>query len=290
MKQKFYCVLGRNNHMAVSIDKARAYVYGNGVLWERALFGWLFDGRPLAQVHQALLAYKNDDGGWGHGLEHDLKCPDSNPLALEFLLSLNRDTGLPIGDLLNGTVAWVEANRAPDGSLCNPPTTRSYPIAPWWQENGGQTIPDAITGNLTRLGLCSPNLAESTRRWVQANVTLDSLRANEWLFMAYHGVDYFLNVPDFPDIDSYRRATLDNVIACAQAAPEKQAYVVFQFAPTPQSPVAQASPDGLITRRLDYLERAQREDGGWDDEHGLSQWQPYVTIISLLALQNYDRL
>jgi len=276
--------------MAVSIDRARAFVYGNGALWERALFGWLFDGRPLAHVHRCLLGYKNDDGGWGHGLEHDLKCPDSNPLALEFLLSVNRDTGLPIAALLEGTVAWVEANRAPDGSLGNPSTTRDYPLAPWWQDQGGQTIPDAITGNLTRLGLGSPDLAASTRRWVQANVSLESIRANTWLFMAYHSVDYFLNVTDFPDVEQYRQATLDNVIACAQAAPEAQTYVLFQFAPTPESVVAQALPEGLLTQKLDYLAETQREDGGWPDEHGLPQWQPYTTLLSLLALKRYGRL
>jgi hypothetical protein len=276
--------------MAVSVDQARAFVYGHGVLWERALFGWLFDGRPLADVQRGLLGYKNEDGGWGHGLEHDLKCPDSNPLALEYLLSVNRDTGLPVSELLEGTVAWVEANRAPDGALRNPPTTRDYPIAPWWQEHGGQTIPDAITGHLNRLGLCSPSLAESTRRWVQDNVSLGSIRANEWLFMAYHAADYFLNVTDFPDLAAYREATLANVVACAENAPEKQSYVVFQFAPTPESAVAKALPDDLIARRLDYLAGAQREDGGWEDEHGLPQWRPYVTIISLLALKNYGRL
>ena len=276
--------------MAISVDKARAFVYGNGVLWERALFGWLFDGRPLSHVQQCLLCYKNADGGWGHGLEHDLKCPDSNPLALEFLLAVNRDTGLPVSDLLDGTVAWVEANRAPDGSLRNPPTTRDYPIAPWWQENGGQIIPDAITGHLTRLGLCSPDLAESTRRWVQAHVTPESIRANEWLFMAYHAVDYFLNVTDFPDLEIYRRATLDNVIACAQAAPDDQASVLFQFAPTPESAVARALPEGLLAGKLDILASAQREDGAWADEHGLPQWQAYSTIISLLVLKHYGRL
>ena len=276
--------------MAISVDKARAFVYGHGVLWERALFGWLFDGRPLSHVQQCLRGYKNADGGWGHGLEHDLKCPDSNPLALEFLLAVNRDTGLPVSDLLDGTVAWVEANRAPDGSLVNPPTTRDYPIAPWWQETGGQTIPDAITGHLIRLGLCSPGLAESTRRWVQAHVTPETIRANEWLFMAYHAVDYFLNVTDFPDLETYRRATLDNVIACAQAAPDDQASVLFQFAPTPESVVARALPEGLLARKLDILAGAQREDGAWADEHGLPQWQAYSTITSLLTLKNYGRL
>lgn len=276
--------------MAVSVKKARDFVYGNGALWEKALFGYLFDGRPAAHVQQCLLCYKNADGGYGHDLEHDITCPESHPLALEFLLFILRDTGLPAGTLLDGTAAWVEANRCDDGSLKNPGTVRDYPLAPWWVEGGGQTTPDSITGNLMKFDACTPDLANSTKAWVLANLTLDNIRANEWLFMAYHAHDYFMNVTDFPDLAAYRQATLDNINACTAVMPEKQAYTLFQFATTPDNPVAQTIAEAVLARSLDYLLESQREDGGWTDEHDLPQWQPYTTILILLALQRYGRL
>lgn len=276
--------------MAVSLEKARHYVYGSGVLYERALFGYLFDGRPLAQVHQCLRAYKNPDGGWGHDLEHDIKCPESHPLALEFLLTFNRSFGLPLDGLLEGAAAWVEANRQPDGSLRNPDTLHDYPLAPWWQQSGGQTIPASLTGGLLRLGLCSESLAESTRRWVQANLSLAHIRANEWLFMAYHAFDYFMYVADFPDIEAHRRATLENIIALAEAAPENQYYSLFHYVSGPEQARALGIPQGLLTRCLDYLEAAQQEDGSWVDQHGIATWYPHVTILVLLALRRFGRL
>jgi hypothetical protein len=209
---------------------------------------------------------------------------------LEFLLFILRDTGLPVGHLLDGAAAWVEANRNDDGSLKNPASVRDYPLAPWWVESGGQTTPDSITGNLIKFGACTPGLAASTRSWVQANLTLENIRVNEWLFMAYHAHDYFLNVQDFPDLAVYRQATLDNINACAAVMPEKQYYTLFQFAPMPDSPVAQALPTTVLERCLDVLFESQREDGGWTDEHDLLQWQPYTTILVLLALQRYGRL
>lgn len=275
--------------MPVSIEKARDFVCANGALWERALFACLFEDGGTERVHQCLLCYKNPDGGWGHGLEHDLKCPDSNPLALEFLLQMIRDTDIPIGGILARTTTWVEQNREEDGALKNPPCLLDYPHAPWWND-GGQSMPDSITGNLTRLGLCTRSLAESTRRWVQANLTLEKIKANEWLFMAYHAHDYFMNVDDFPNLGAYRKATIQNIIDCAESAPEKQSYVLFSFATTPDAKVTQHIPPHLITRNLDYLAESQREDGGWDDEHGLTHWQPYATIVSLLALKRYGRL
>jgi hypothetical protein len=276
--------------MTVSLRKARDFVFGNGVLWERALFGYLFEGGSIERVHQCLLCYKNADGGWGNGLEHDLKCPDSNPLQLEYLLSVIRDTGLPPGRILGGAVSWLENNRHEDGSLKNPDTLRDYPLMPWWAEWGGQSAPDSIVGNLTRLGLVTPSLAESTRRWVQANLTLEKVQANDWLFMAYHAHDYFMNVSDFPNLETYRKATLENIAALAERAPEKQYFVLFQFAPKPDSPVAQAVSQSVIERNLDYLASSQRDDGGWDDEHGLKYWQSYMSMVALLALKNYGRL
>jgi hypothetical protein len=275
--------------VAISLKKARDFVYGNGQLWERALFAYLFQEGPLEHVHRCLLCYRNPDGGYGHAMEHDIRVPYSHPLALEFLLSILRDTGLPAGELVDGAAHWVERNREEDGSLTNPPALLEYPRAPWW-ENGGQTAPDAITGHLARLGKATPDLLESTSRWVQANLTPEKIRANDWLFMAYHGHDYFFNIDDFPDLDAHRQATMENIIACAQNASEKQYYTLFQFATTPDSPVARAMPPQVIERFLDTLYASQRDDGGWDDENGLSQWRPYVTIITLLALRRYERI
>jgi hypothetical protein len=269
------------------MGKARDFVFTHGALWERALYSYLFDDGSLDHVHQCLLCYKNADDGWGHGLEHDLKSPVSHPVALEYLLGVIRDFDLPVGDLLDGTPQWLEQQQAADGSLRNPDNLADYPIAPWWKEWGGQKQPDSIVGNLTKLGLVTPKLTETTRPWVKANHTLESIRANEWLFMAYHAFDYFMNVDGFPE---ERAATIENIVTCAEKAPEKQSYVLFRFAPKPDSVIAQAVSDAVIQRNLDSLQSSQRDDGGWSDEHDMLVWQPMVTIQVLYTLKQYGRL
>jgi hypothetical protein len=275
--------------MSVSINKARDFVYTNGLLWEQALFSYLIDGGSLDRLHQCLLCYKNSDGGWGHGLEHDIKCPDSHPLALEFLLSIQRDMNVPLADLLEGTVDWVERNRNDDGSLINPDSLHKFPHAPWWS-HGGQSAPDSITGNLIKMGACSASLAESTAKWVESNLTIEQIQTNEWLFMAYHAHDYYLNLEDTPDNKPYKEATISNIMDCAKDSVEKNYFTLFHYASSPNTEVAKAMPQALIKKFLDYLEISQREDGGWDDEHGLKHWQPYFTIFILNVLKNYGRL
>lgn len=272
----------------IDLKKARDFVYSSGVPWERALFAWLFESGSPEYVQRCLLIHKNADNGYGHALEHDIRCPDSHPAALEFLLMVLVTFGLPRGTLLDGCAAWVEQDMQPDGFLRNPLALLDYPHAPWWN-GGGQNLPDSIVGNLMALNACTPSLAERAKQWVLANVTPETIRANEWLFMTYHAQDYFMNVSDFPNVAAYRMATLDNIMACAEKAPDKQYNEFFRFAPFPDSPVAKAAPH-LVSKCLDALENTQQEAGCWYDEHGLPQWYPMVTMRVLLTLRRYGRL
>lgn len=276
----------------ISIENARSFVHAHGVMWERALWDYLFDQGPVERVHQCLSCYKNENGGWAHGLEHDIKSPLSNPLMLEFLLSVIRDTGIPAGTLLDNTPAWLESIQNPDGTLGNPSGLMDYPHAQWWE--GGQNKPDSITGNLIKLNLCPPTVQEKTRNWVLENLTLEKIRSNNWLFMAYHAYDYFFNVDDFPQLEKYQEAIGENIYACAlghEAEGEmNKLFPFFQFASGPESTVAKNAPAGLIDRILDHLGSSQREDGGWDDEHGLVYWQPYFSTVVLLALKRFGRV
>lgn len=275
--------------MAVNLDQARDFVYRNGTLFERALFAWLFDDGSVERVQQIALCYKNPDNGYGHGFEHDLLAPQSNPLALEYLLTVLKYTGLPVGTLLDGVSDWVESQMKENGFLKNPPETYNYPLAPWWQEDGGQNQPDAIVGNLIYFGKAKPSLIEKTKTWAKVNLTPDKIRQNKWLFMAYHAVDFCFAVRDDASFDNHRQATIENVIACAEIAPENQYYSLLPFV-MPDSPIATELPTPLLNQYLDYLETAQQDDGSWLDQHDLPQWYPIVTINVLLGLRRYGRL
>jgi len=275
--------------MAIDLGKARDFVYRSGTLLERALFAWLFEGGSLERLQQNILCYKNPDGGFGHGLEHDLKAPQSNPLALEYLLGMMKHTGIPAGSIFEGTADWVEAQMDERGDLRNPPETQDYPLAPWWRETGGQTMPDSIVGNLVHFGCATPSLVDKTKAWALANFTPEKVRENEWLFMAYHAFDFFFAIDELPNLQAFRSATIDNIVACASAAPDNQYDSLFVFAPSPDSMIARALPSGLADRFIDALSKAQQAEGHWLDQHNLTQWYPMTTINVLLALKRYGR-
>lgn len=271
----------------VDFKKAQEFIYANGILWERVLFAYLFENGSLDHVHRCFRAYRNEDGGYGHALEHDIRCPSSHPLALEYLLRVLRDSRIPIGDLLDSAAAWIESVQDETGKLINPPDLHDYPYAPWWSKDG-QNEPDSIVGNLISFGKATEAIIEKTRLWVQKNRTIEHIQSEEWLFMLYHAYDYFMNDLDFPHGTAHREATIARIIELIKSAPEEQYGSIFMFAPQPDSEIAKRIPE-IIQQALDVIESQQEEDGSWHDQHNLAQWFPMTTINNLLTLKRYGR-
>src|SRR5215210_221461 len=60
---------------------ARSFMAAHARLLDRRRFDLLFGGGEPEPVLAALRGYRNGDGGYGHGLEPDLRAPESQPAA-----------------------------------------------------------------------------------------------------------------------------------------------------------------------------------------------------------------
>ena len=56
----------------MNFEKAANFIWENGRLLERRLFDYYFRGGSKNSVINAIKAYQNEDGGFGHALEPDL--------------------------------------------------------------------------------------------------------------------------------------------------------------------------------------------------------------------------
>ncbi|MGQ0668356.1 MAG: hypothetical protein ACT4PO_01550, partial [Actinomycetota bacterium] len=63
----------------VGIDAAERFVVSNARLLDRHRLAVLLHGAPVEPVLDALRAYRNSDGGFGHALEPDIRAPTSEP-------------------------------------------------------------------------------------------------------------------------------------------------------------------------------------------------------------------
>src|SRR5207237_6200094 len=70
------------------IEAAEQFLAANARVLERRRFERLFRGGDAGPVRDAVAAYRNPDGGFGHALEPDGRCPGSQPLAIDFALPL----------------------------------------------------------------------------------------------------------------------------------------------------------------------------------------------------------
>ena len=138
----------------------RAFVYREGRLLERRLFAVLFEGAPAGAVLDVLRGYQNEDGGFGHGLEPDKRCPDSQPLDVQIALETCDAVGTVEAGMARRACDFLAAIGGPTAGV--PPVLPSiagYPRAEHWGD--GQFPPGlnptaAIVGLLHRFRIEHP--------------------------------------------------------------------------------------------------------------------------------------
>jgi hypothetical protein len=116
----------------------RDFILRQGRLVERRLFAACFEGAPAAGVIDALRGYRNDDGGFGHGLEPDKRCPASLPIDVEVALQALTAVGAADLPLVLGAcdyLAEVAAGAKRNGAVPLAfPVIAAYPRAAHWAD------------------------------------------------------------------------------------------------------------------------------------------------------------
>jgi hypothetical protein len=81
----------------VPIDRRAAenFIWSAARLVDRHRYSMLFADGPGEPVVEALRGYRNPDGGFGHALEPDLRCPASQPAATLYALEMLNEAGAP---------------------------------------------------------------------------------------------------------------------------------------------------------------------------------------------------
>lgn len=104
---------------------------------ELALWRCLFEGGSSEAVANALLAYQNEDGGFGHALEADNWNPGSTPITTDRALIYLRMAGYEALEhpAYQGVMRYVRSglHRWEYGWMFTVPENNAYPGAPWWR-------------------------------------------------------------------------------------------------------------------------------------------------------------
>jgi hypothetical protein len=140
--------------MPVDLHAAEQFVLANGRLLDRHRLAVLLHDAPRAPVLDALRAYRNADGGFGHALEPDVRAPDSEPASTLHALDVLVELDARDDPMIAGAAAWIATIADPDGGVpFVMPTAAAYPHAPWMvPSQGGSFLTFAISARLWEAG------------------------------------------------------------------------------------------------------------------------------------------
>src|SRR5688572_1508309 len=121
--------------MNIDIDRARDFVTTHARLLDRRRLGLLLDGDDPAGVLAALDGYRNPDGGYGWGLEPDLRSTESQPGAALHAFEVFAEVAPETTPRAKELCDWLSTIALDNGALPFAlPATNDAGCAPWWAD------------------------------------------------------------------------------------------------------------------------------------------------------------
>lgn len=288
--------MGNNEILA----RAKLFLYENARLLDRRRYEFFFEGGSEEAVIAALRAYQNPDGGFGSGIEPDMRCPYSQPVATELVMD---EIGCFAPDVLDGIIRYLRGITLPDGGL--PFVFKSageYTHAPWWRAERDDVPSINPTGSI--LGLL---YKQRVRTEIFAEEWFVKNEAYVWRVVereepaGYHdGVNWLMFLLHAPDRNRAERhlSKFDAWLGrpgTIERNPDAEGYVhkVLDWAPRPDSHAAKFVTESEVREHLETLVRLQREDGGWPihwqtvSPGAELAWRGWITVERLKTLRAY---
>ena len=288
--------------MSERLAVARGFMAAHARLLDRRRFELLFDGGDADAVLAALNAYRNPDGGYGHGLEPDLRAAESQPAAALHAFEVFADLAPVTTAEAVGLCDWLGGVSLPDGGL-----PFAFPIAdptgcaPFW----AQADPTAFSLQITAIVAAHANrvaahdpgvarhpwLARATNRCLAAIDALEEAPAAYELAFAVRFLDAANEGDRLARLGGY--VPRDGRLAVTGGLAD-EALRPVDLAPEPDRPARTLLDENAIAADLDLLADEQEEDGGWSVDFksyspaAALDWRGYATVRALSILRAND--
>ncbi|TFV51781.1 hypothetical protein [Blastococcus sp. TF02A-35] len=295
--------------MSVDLAAAGRFLAGSARVLDRRRFQLSFEGGGTGPVLAALDAYRNADGGYGWGLEPDLRSATSQPggalHALETLAEVGRDgaeRALAVCDWLGranlpgGGLPF--ALPVPDPAACAPFWASADPTRPSLQ------ITAVVAATAHRVAAAVPAVGEHP--WL-TSATDHCLAAVERIDAGTHAMELAFAVQLLDAVAALRPEAVelvdrvrtlvpdDGLLHVAGGAPD-ELMRPLDFAPLPGGPARSLFAPEVVEAELDRLAAGQQDDGGWRvdfDSYSPAaalEWRGHRTVQALTLLRDNGRL
>jgi hypothetical protein len=301
-----------------AFGRARQFLIQKARPVERALFKHRFEGAPVEIVFSALADYQNQDGGFGHGLEPDLRTPSSSALATAIGLRMLAELGCPSGHpLVYKAVDYVLSTFDQEDGVWRvaPSDTNDHPHAPWWHDEDGslkklfdefRIIPRAlIVADLRHYSSLVPKgwldeITEETVRYIEDVEILGEGGGSDLEYAVALAEAENLPAHYAKRLTSHIREAIPSVVVYDPEQWNTYCIKPLGIAPKPDALGADLIKDALQTH-LDYKITHQTSQGTWDPTwawgedyqdvwlEAKREWQGILTLETLTQLKAFGR-
>jgi hypothetical protein len=284
---------------------ARGFMAGHARVLDRRRFELLFEGAEAEPVLAALRAHRNPDGGYGLGLEPDLRAPESQPASALHAFEVFADVAPVTTPEAVELCDWLDGVALPDGGLPFAlPIEDASGCAPFWAQADPHVFSLQITAIVAAYAnrvaahdpevAAHPWLARATSRCLAAIDALDAAPAPYELAFAVRFLDAV------HDRDAAAPGLLarlgeyvpdDGRLRVVGGRPDETLWPL-DLAPEPGRPARTILDKASVAADLERLAGEQDEDGGWSvDFQSYSpaaalEWRGYATVRALSVLRD----
>jgi hypothetical protein len=289
--------------MGIDLRAARDFMAGHARLLDRRRFARVLGECEPGALLAAVSGYRNDDGGYGWGIEADLRAPESQPGGALHAFEAFAEAAPETTPEAVALCDWLGSVTLPDGGLPFAlPVSSPAGVAPWWASADPATSSVQITAAVTAaaLDLAGHDPAVAAHPWLATatGYCLDAIAAN--LAPSAYELMFALRFLDAASDTSPRAAGLlkraapllppDGVLP-VEGGTASEVLRPLDFAPFPGRPVRELFSDQVINAELDRLEAGQHADGGWTVDYavispaGALDWRGHATVRAVQILR-----
>jgi hypothetical protein len=282
--------------MPVDQRAAESFIWRAARLLDRHRYTLLFAGGAVEPVLDALRGYRNRDGGFGHALEPDLRCPGSQPAPTLHALAVLNEAGAGDSELARDARAWIVSIAGEDGGIPFVlPGFEDYPHAPWWSPQPGSFLTFELAAVLHDGGVTDDEWLDRATDWCWRSIETTEQTGGYWLKNALRFLDA---VPD----DQRARSAIASLATRVELpvrvgdGEDGEELRALDLSPRPGSRSRDLVGEALIESNLDMIESGQQADGGWMFDFlawspaQATEWRGVVTIGALTCLRDHGRL
>ncbi|ACL70137.1 hypothetical protein Hore_13860 [Halothermothrix orenii H 168] len=282
------------------LTNAHKFILTNARLLERRLFEVHFEGLSPNYVGRVVCAYQNSDGGLGHGLEPDVRCPESQPLFVSQGLEALEEAGYRDIEFATSLCDYIESVSDSKGLVpFFMESAYQSPIASHWNEmtvTPGLNPTMNICGLLHYQGVQHEWLTLATETCCNMFFKNPPLEAHT-LHCASRLAEYIPDKKIAMNLLDVIEKSLSQANFFIPGTPvETYGLTPLHFAHKPDSICRQLFTQSQIDSHLEDLVKKQLPDGGWPiwwEPPGLAselEWRGRWTLDALFRLSSYGVL